>query len=138
VPLFAPLVHWRVTCAPVGRRPTLIKRAATAFRIATGVVLCDICRTIAYPQITVVESGDAWSGFLQAEVSPAALTVPCMHWMSWRTDDGAYYRVLIEGLEKLILPRMRATTGSSVTSRHPIRTGQSMQRFGDSPRLAPP
>jgi hypothetical protein len=23
----------------------------------------------------------------------------CMHWTGWRTDDGAYYRVLIEGLE---------------------------------------
>jgi hypothetical protein len=22
-----------------------------------------------------------------------------MHWTGWRTDDGAYYRVLIEGLE---------------------------------------
>jgi hypothetical protein len=38
----------------------------------------------------------AWSGSFKPDVSPAGLTVPCMHWTSFRTDDGVRYSVLLE------------------------------------------
>jgi hypothetical protein len=32
-------------------------------------------------------------------MSPAALTVPCMHWTSFRREWGTQYSVLVEGVE---------------------------------------